>query len=222
MGGKNIMYIETTGEIFIGKCEVQTDNCKAKKEGSVTKVLSPHESKSINVCNVCLTKMVQDRVWNIKGASVPEMKEIVDIAIILDGFIQLALEAKNWKEAGVNWAERMKDMAFDRMRKLNVAFFILATYEGFYIFDSFSAQPFFVDLSSDIEKGSNELKISYESLFISDANEFRLDPALVEKKHNNFVEILEYLLTMRTIVDKLPEHISKLIQHGNIKKKYIF
>lgn len=220
------MYIETTGEIFIGTCDVKTSECVAKENGVVTKVLSPHESKTITVCNVCLNEMVKNRIWNIKGASVAEMKEKVDIAVLSDHTIQIAIEVKNWKQPGKEWAERMKDMAFDRMNKLHVPIFIVATYEGLYIFEEIIKdrfeQEYFIDLLSDIELSSKNLKFSYDNLFVNDPNEFRLDPNQVEIKHEKFVEILEDLLTKQNILNKLPKHISDLIKPLKIKKNYIF
>lgn len=60
------MQVETTGLFFEGRCEVQTEVCRAREIGSLTTVTTP-EGEQINVCGACLKRMSDTRAWHIPG-----------------------------------------------------------------------------------------------------------------------------------------------------------
>ena len=221
----NRMYIETTGQIIEGTCNIQRAHCKANPKGVITIVISPNESnKEIHVCNVCLHELLQERLWTIKGALVPEMKKFVDLAVVdQENNIIIAFEVKNWKETGVekgeSWAKRMYEMAMERMQNLNTRIFVLVTFEGFYIFKEKLSEPIFVNFESEIHSFIQKIQPNRE-IFIEDKREFTTQPALVDQKHTMLIDIVEQFIMAQNTLDKLPQDICAILKKNTIQKNF--
>jgi hypothetical protein len=219
------MYIKTTGEIFEGTCDIKLENCKAKEKGIVSTVFSPNEeNKEIKVCNHCLNTLLKNRIWNIRGASVAEMKKLIDIAIVdHDKKILIAFELKNWKEEGVEkglpWAERMKEMTLERMKDLNAETLIIVTYEGFYIFREFQ-EICFINLQQEFISSINTKNLLDSDIFITEKTEFTRKPELVDLKHDRFIEIIESFIKDDNTLKLLPIETREIIKANTIIKKH--
>src|SRR5215207_3155722 len=70
------MYVEPSGNVVIGTCEVQTERCAARQPAPVAAVWTGPRSKVI-ACGACLPEMVRNGEWEIRGARVPPRHEVV-------------------------------------------------------------------------------------------------------------------------------------------------
>lgn len=61
------MRIEVTGPICTGRCEIQTEWCRARACGVVSAVLTADGAR-IRVCGACLEEMADTGVWSIPGS----------------------------------------------------------------------------------------------------------------------------------------------------------
>jgi hypothetical protein len=71
------MTIETSGEILIGTCEIQTELCVARSSAPVTFVWIPPGRGQVRVCGTCLEEMVRNGEWEIPGARVNPRHDVV-------------------------------------------------------------------------------------------------------------------------------------------------
>jgi hypothetical protein len=73
------MRVEVTERIFTGRCEIQTEWCRARACGALGSVLTP-EGREINVCGACLSHMAETGTWTIPGTrrqprTIPRVRE---------------------------------------------------------------------------------------------------------------------------------------------------
>jgi ribosome-binding protein aMBF1 (putative translation factor) len=61
------MRVELTGDIFQGRCEVQTEICRARVSGSVA-VVKRSDGNRTTVCGACLHEMAERGEWVIPGS----------------------------------------------------------------------------------------------------------------------------------------------------------
>lgn len=61
------MRVELIGDIFQGRCQVQTESCRARASGSVA-VVKRSDGKRTTVCGACLHEMADRGEWVIPGS----------------------------------------------------------------------------------------------------------------------------------------------------------
>jgi hypothetical protein len=61
------MRVELVGDIFQGRCEVQTEVCYARVSDAVA-VVKRSDGKRITVCGACLEEMSDRGEWEIPGS----------------------------------------------------------------------------------------------------------------------------------------------------------
>lgn len=61
------MRVELIGEIFRGRCEVNTEFCYARESGAVA-VVKTGDGGRVTVCGACLEEMADTGKWEIPGS----------------------------------------------------------------------------------------------------------------------------------------------------------
>lgn len=75
---KCAVEVVTTGIVMVGRCEVQTKGCSArKKPAPITAVWIPPGRTQCNVCRACLEEKMRNGEWEVPGARVmPKPKKV--------------------------------------------------------------------------------------------------------------------------------------------------
>lgn len=102
------MYVEPSGIVVIGTCEVQTERCVALRPAPVAAVRTGPQSEVV-ACGACLNEMVRSGEWEIPGARVTPRHDVV--AMDAHGRPRLIIHVKpnaprNAGAAG-EWARRI-------------------------------------------------------------------------------------------------------------------
>jgi hypothetical protein len=61
------MRVELIGDIFKGRCQIQTEFCRARVSGSVA-VVKRSDGNRNTVCGACLQEMAARGDWEIPGS----------------------------------------------------------------------------------------------------------------------------------------------------------
>lgn len=64
------MKVEPSGVIFVGNCDIQSQNCLAKVSGPVTAIWAPPGRTQVNVCHTCLDEQLRCGKWEITGTRI--------------------------------------------------------------------------------------------------------------------------------------------------------
>ena len=71
------MIVRPTGVTMIAECELQLGVCVAREPRPITAVFPENEGRQVNVCRACLEQMVRSGDWEVPGARVQKIADIV-------------------------------------------------------------------------------------------------------------------------------------------------
>jgi hypothetical protein len=123
------MYIEPSGVIFTGICEIQTPVCRARDPGPLTAVWGSPRVQ-IDVCGTCLTEMIRRGEWEIPHTRIPRR---YDVAVYsppgqLSVMVQVQPNAPPDPVEATGWARKVHQNLMKHAALAPAPFFLLVGY----------------------------------------------------------------------------------------------
>lgn len=217
------MNVKPTGIIFYGVCQIATENCSAKEGGVVTAVLDCNNQ--IKVCKSCLDYQIRNRVWNIEGAYVSNMKRMLDLAVVNnEGKVVIAVEVKMGKNISSKLAEQIANKIVIMQQITDVPYFFLVTPTFCYIWKIVKGslnELQTISVDSYISEVSKKLKIPFDNL--ETAQDKSEKTALTrEKEHLLFERLVKNLFKEKSFIHALPKEVADNFENSEILMEHVF
>jgi hypothetical protein len=220
------MNVKPTGIIFYGVCQIATENCSAKEGGVVTAVLTLLEANNqIKVCKSCLDYQIRNRIWNIEGAYVPNMKRMLDLAVVNnEGKVVIAVEVKTGRNISLKLAEQIAYQIISTQQITNIPYFFLVTPSFCYMWKitngSFNELQT-ISVDSYVSEVSKKLKIPFDNLETTQ-NKTEKTTLTREKEHMLFERIVKNLFKEKSFIHTLPKEVADNFENSEILMEYVF
>lgn len=219
------MNVTPTGIIFYGVCQIASEHCNAREGGVVTAVRTAPIDGQVNVCKTCLDEQIRNRLWHIEGAYVPNMRHLLDLAVVdSSGKVVIGVEVKNKKTINQQSATQLATQLIAREKMSSIPFFFLVTPEYCYtwkVVDGSLNDAKMIKLDSYIPKIYGQLGMVLDDAKMDASHAVQKSSSSLAKEHMLLERASKHLLEDEDFIHSLPKEISEHFENSKVCMEYV-
>jgi hypothetical protein len=219
------MNVIPTGIIFYGVCQVVSEHCHAKEGGAITAVHTLPFNEQVNVCKTCLDYQIRERIWNIEGAYVPNMKRMLDLAVVdSSGKVVIAVEVKNRQDINQQSATQIATQIVAREQIFSIPFFFLVTPTFCYSWEIINGSLNnlqAISVASYLPKIYEKLGIPFTDSNATESHKTQSTSLSKAKEHLLLERVTKNLFGEKCFIHLLPKKIADQLESSQVHMEYV-